>query len=1617
MLVYRVYTSKKNQGIARFPLSEVKSGRWNFLCVNQEYSAWRKMANFSYCLNNDHKEREDIPKFGFSNPKRHNLFLRLGGQMIGRITNVFLMNKFDAILKDQHAKSIDFGVTKPKDFKDLDLYFSVENLKTKPVCLLIAPSFVTFHNPLERQNKCFVYGLNELRAGLEVNFTLGAGILYKSNSNMPVNRFGGFGPILELLRYSSNLENVRHIIDILTKILRGSELNQSLAAEFGLAKAIVGYIEPLSKLLTEQAENLFIPIIAEISNKVLIKQFMRYFFLNFYFLEGLPYSFQQKAEDFCIEFYHQYPLAMQLIPLEEIIKYIVIHESLDSSHFYMEEEKTDEIKSKIYDRKILGMRLVEWIILNEEMIRPDVTKAIELILECITLPHLSPCLHNHLLKVMRLVLMKNPFKLKEKHPFLEKLIPSLLLFIKHSSWPKQTIYAIKLMHLIHRSADFNLDLEKIHLVLIELFRGKPLSDKIESKEQVLQEHFEYDSDSRYLMDTLYEFLFSIAPVFEETEPFVLQEKTRIVNPKILNILMALFQKFEFELQQKFLQDILTLFSYSFENTSIAYKNTNLLAWVTRSSFYRFVDEPLELNEKEKGILDLQVKLMDTILYQMFKHSKNKEFIVVLSSFLAETESLIKQDIGNECGPNEYIRDKMEAIRSRVLTQLLKTIYVNLDVLSQKPASINHLMIEIIHYIFGDLVESTKLSRKVSVNEANEALEEEVEEVTNPEEIKTVETIPLPTLIQSESYKSEGAGSKHLQFSKIPKDFDILDRDFLYSICRDCARVRGTEKDSVWIDKKLGLTLLLCFKHYYYVEDLNGIQELIQQKKEIIYNGQLLEKNKRIAQKPRVIKTIIILLCFILDHLIEIEDVETLRIMTKEAKRIIINCVLTSEIEQAGKKPDKVKIMDSSVIFILLFFSSRQTYISEEKSELKIGFTMMAKEIWLLMVDLFKHRFYAIEASNRSSFIIEEETDHSKPGNISDSIFFAKNRVLDTCVTEITQVETMIAENEIFNNTMKFWRQNQRIKDLLESEFGQDFVTISQTLRFDLKCAMKQLVDSKNQLYKKGMETASRVLSNLEKKLILNQDEVQRKFERSMANGETIIRECRTAEHANCRECRGPAGMWVYKNILKFYQKDSVFRSTDYKFGEWEGNKYFRVNLHEWTAKQLNRPFIRYKLKKYWWDPLEEFAKIVKPHSEYTIFNRGIGLHSSLKSKGALKDSLKGVGKKVLKFFEGNSGAIPNSEEIKEKEISDTIETEEVLFSRACEWYRKFAIIDGSLYITEKELVFVTDNAKSKNYLSLLNYHKKYHESVRHSWKIANIREVQRRRLVQRQSGIEIFFLDGYSVLFNFPINPKNVDDVHNFLSKLLSSIKEAKIVQLKTNPPTKANKKLFEKLKFTDKWLKGEISNFEYLMRCNSYSGRSFHNLSQYPVFPWVLVYHKSVDEFKEEGIAEENLEKLEEEIFKGDMTEIEFNDLDKETRNGQFNVKKFLECNILRTFSKSMGSMGSKYRTNHFMERFAAKDMFSDVPPYFYGSHYTSPAITLHFMIRTAPYTEAAKALQNGVFDLADRLFFSVRYAYRNAIEEMSDVRELIPEFYCIPEFLINFNKEDFGLSQSGER
>jgi hypothetical protein len=196
----------------------------------------------------------------------------------------------------------------------------------------------------------------------------------------------------------------------------------------------------------------------------------------------------------------------------------------------------------------------------------------------------------------------------------------------------------------------------------------------------------------------------------------------------------------------------------------------------------------------------------------------------------------------------------------------------------------------------------------------------------------------------------------------------------------------------------------------------------------------------------------------------------------------------------------------------------------------------------------------------------------------------------------------------------------------------------------------------------------------------------------------------------------------------------------------------------------------------------------------------------------------------------------------------------------------------------------------------------------------------------------------------------------------------------------------------TELWQDGLLSNFDYLMHLNSLAGRSFNDLTQYPVYPWVLT------RFDEEGPPSDAAAAA------------------AAAAGGAAAPSDALRLNDVtwfRDLSKPMGAL-SKTRALEFRQRYADSDtpLLSDpsamAPRFHYGTHYSSAAHALYYLIRLEPFTQfSVQQLQSGRFDRPDRLFNSIRQAWLSSARlSTSDVKELVPEFYFLPEFLRNGNR-----------
>ncbi|MFS7966548.1 putative BEACH domain-containing protein [Helianthus anomalus] len=62
---------------------------------------------------------------------------------------------------------------------------------------------------------------------------------------------------------------------------------------------------------------------------------------------------------------------------------------------------------------------------------------------------------------------------------------------------------------------------------------------------------------------------------------------------------------------------------------------------------------------------------------------------------------------------------------------------------------------------------------------------------------------------------------------------------------------------------------------------------------------------------------------------------------------------------------------------------------------------------------------------------------------------------------------------------------------------------------------------------------------------------------------------------------------------------------------------------------------------------------------------------------------------------------------------------------------------------------------------------------------------------------------------------------------------------------------------------------------------------------------------------------------------------------------------------------------------------------------------------MRVEPFTTLSVRLEGGKFD---RMFSDIGATWNGVLEDMNDVKELVPEMFYLPEFLTNENSIDFG-------
>ncbi|XP_074941156.1 neurobeachin isoform X1 [Phalacrocorax aristotelis] len=329
------------------------------------------------------------------------------------------------------------------------------------------------------------------------------------------------------------------------------------------------------------------------------------------------------------------------------------------------------------------------------------------------------------------------------------------------------------------------------------------------------------------------------------------------------------------------------------------------------------------------------------------------------------------------------------------------------------------------------------------------------------------------------------------------------------------------------------------------------------------------------------------------------------------------------------------------------------------------------------------------------------------------------------------------------------------------------------------------------------------------------------------------------------------------------------------------------------------------------------------------------------------------------MLEGDDDAVSL---LQEKEIDNLAGP--VVLSTPAQLIAPVVVAKGTLSITTTEIYFEVeedDPAFKKIDAKVLAYT----EGLHGKWMFSEIRAVFSRRYLLQNTALEVFMANRTSVMFNFP-DQATVKKVVYSLPRVgvgtSYGLPQARRISLATP------RQLYKSSNMTQRWQRREISNFEYLMFLNTIAGRTYNDLNQYPVFPWVLTNYESEE-------------------------------LDL-TLPGNF-----------RDLSKPIGALNPK-RAVFYAERYETWED-DQTPPYHYNTHYSTSTSTLAWLVRIEPFTTFFLNANDGKFDHPDRTFSSVARSWRNSQRDTSDVKELIPEFYYLPEMFVNSNGYNLGIRE----
>ena len=253
----------------------------------------------------------------------------------------------------------------------------------------------------------------------------------------------------------------------------------------------------------------------------------------------------------------------------------------------------------------------------------------------------------------------------------------------------------------------------------------------------------------------------------------------------------------------------------------------------------------------------------------------------------------------------------------------------------------------------------------------------------------------------------------------------------------------------------------------------------------------------------------------------------------------------------------------------------------------------------------------------------------------------------------------------------------------------------------------------------------------------------------------------------------------------------------------------------------------------------------------------------------------------------------------------------------------------------------------------------------------DIKEIIKRRTLLVNNSIEISCKNGKSYFFNF-FRVKEVEKAYLYFNEI-----NEKLFENSSKNNIKLNSGEDKIKNILSLFRNGKITNYKYLLYLNKLATRTYNDLSQYPVFPWLVLEHDKIEQ-----------------IFK---------EKDKNTKN----------LNFLRNLNYPI-SLQTERSREIIIEKFKCENINTTKFSCHLFKHYSTSGYIYYYLMRMNPYEQNIITFQNFRLENSERIFNSFN-ELEEILKEDSDNRELIPDFFCYFDYYINLNCSYLGQRDNG--